>query len=559
MRRISISRLTACLCLTVLLSLGWHPQNDIRAQTDEYCYHLHRDVSTPLNDLRNQVYIRMDGQNTGFTGGLYPGGSNVRPSAHEAAGVEIAGQVMPLNANGIPDPNGRIVMIGIGMSNAYQEFGAFLTMVESDPTINPALTIVNGAIPSQTAEYWIDPNADAWVAVNQRLAANGVTPQQVQIAWVKNTRTGSSAFPANAQLLQSDFKAIARNLKINYPNIKIAYFSSRTHSYIYWSGLSPEPDAFETGFSVKWLIESQINGDPELNYDPANGPVVAPYLSWSAYLWANGPNPRSDGLVWLQEDLLVDCTHPSPNGELKVAQLLMNFFKNDTTTGWFRMDTASLDVTINQAPDQADPTKASTIAYQAIFSKPVGDFTNGDVALSGTAGPTTAIVTGSGTTYTISVSGMAGDGMVIAAIPAGVAHDSHGNANRASTSTDDTVTFDATRPDVTIDQALSQADPTYLSPILFQAVFSEPVSDFTGADVRLAGTAGATNATVTGSGAIYTISVSGMANDGTVIATIPAGIAHDAAGNASTASTSSDNTVLYRLPYRLFLPLVVQH
>ena len=44
------------------------------------------------------------------------------------------------------------------------------------------------------------------------------------------------------------------------------------------------------------------------------------------------------------------------------------------------------------------------------------------MTLSGTAGATTAIVTGSGTTYNVAVSGMTGSGTVIATIAAGVAH-----------------------------------------------------------------------------------------------------------------------------------------
>src|SRR5207247_2156889 len=41
------------------------------------------------------------------------------------------------------------------------------------------------------------------------------------------------------------------------------------------------------------------------------------------------------------------------------------------------------------------------------------------------------------------------------------------------------------------------------------------------------------------------VSVSGMTGPGTVIATVGAGVAHDAAANANTASTSTDNTVTY--------------
>src|SRR5210317_2038953 len=43
-------------------------------------------------------------------GGLYPGGSNVRPAPHDAAGRRIARDIVPLDADGKPDPiNGKIV------------------------------------------------------------------------------------------------------------------------------------------------------------------------------------------------------------------------------------------------------------------------------------------------------------------------------------------------------------------------------------------------------------------------------------------------------------------
>jgi len=163
-----------------------------------------------------------------------------------------------------------------------------------------------------------------------------LTPEQVQLAWIKHTRIGYGDFPDMALALQSDLEAIVRNLKTNYPNIKMAYLSSRTRSFTYWRGLSPEPTAFETGLAVRWLIQKQINGDPELNYDPNLGEVRAPYLAWSAYLWADGLNPRSDGLIWSQEDMTFDCTHPSLSGQQKVANMLLDFFKNDTTSmPWF--------------------------------------------------------------------------------------------------------------------------------------------------------------------------------------------------------------------------------
>ncbi len=410
------------------------------------------------------------------------------------------------------------------------------------------------------------------------------------------------------------------------------------------------------------------------------------------------------------------------------------------------IDTAAPTAAINQADNQADPTASSPINFTVVFSESVSNFTTGDVTLSGTAGATTATVTGEGTTYNIAVSGMTQSGTVIATIAAGVATDAAGNANTASTSTDNMVTYnapmspvftnstppngtvgtpytftftasgtppptfsvtsntpppgltlaangtlsgtpttagnftftvtasngvapaatqtvtikitgapvaandayttnedtalnvaapgvlandtdaadnqltavkvsdpahgtvtlnsngsftytpaanfngtdsftykanngtfdsntanvninvtaiptptptpspsptpvpDTTAPTVTINQAADQSDPTGSSPINFTVVFSESVTNFATGDVTLSGTAGATTATVTGSGTTYNVAVTGMVRSGTVIATINAGVATDAAGNANTASTSTDNTVTYNVP-----------
>lgn len=322
--------MAACLLLLALVTPV------AAAAQEETCSMPFEPVSTPLNDLAGEEYLRMDGTPTGAFGGLYPQGSNSRPPAHEAAGQRIARQVVPLNAAGNPDPQqGRIVMISIGMSNTAMEFLTFIEFTQVDSQVNPKLSLVNGAQPGQTSEAWVDPQAPTWLEVDNRLQQAGLTPAQVQVAWLKQTQTGYGLFPDKPRALQSELKAIVRNLHIRYPNIRLVYLSSRTRSYTYWIGLSPEPSAFESGFAVKWLIQDQIEGDPELNYDPSKGTVVAPYLSWGPYLWADGLNPRSDGLIWAPEDMVQDCTHPSDQGRAKIAQLLMNFFKSDSTTTWF--------------------------------------------------------------------------------------------------------------------------------------------------------------------------------------------------------------------------------
>ena len=212
------------------------------------------------------------------------------------------------------------------------------------------------------------------------------------------------------------------------------------------------------------------------------------------------------------------------------------------------VDNTPPTVTIDQAVGQADPTSGPAIDFTVVFSESVSGFTNSDVTLSGTAGATAAAVSGSGASYTVTVSGMTVSGTVIATIPAGVATDAALNPSTASTSADNQVQWnkpvgDVTPPSVTINQAAGQADPTNGTTISFDVVFSEAVAGFTGTDVIVGGTAGASGAAVSGSGASYTVTVSGMSQSGTVTASIPAGAAADAALNSSAASSSTDSSV----------------
>lgn len=209
------------------------------------------------------------------------------------------------------------------------------------------------------------------------------------------------------------------------------------------------------------------------------------------------------------------------------------------------VDQTQPTVTINQAAGQADPTNASPINFTVVFSESVTGFTGTDVSFAGSSlSGLSAAVSGGPSTYTVAVTGMTGSGDVVASIPAGVATDGAGNGNTASTSTDNTVAFDATALGVTINQASGQADPTNTSPVNFTVVFTKSVTGFTAGDVTLAGTATTSTPTVTGGGATYNVAVP-VTTDGTVIATIGADVATDGAGNQNVASSSTDNEITY--------------
>ena len=293
----------------------------------------------PLNDLGMDSHL-------GSQGGLYPNGGNQIPAAHAQAGLDIAQTIQPLNNVGqLDEMNGRIVLLSIGMSNTSQEFQAFMSLAQSDPLLADSVEVVNGAQGGKSAEFVSNPDDEFWTVLDQRLTTSGVTPQQVQVIWLKEARSSvdpNEVFPTDAEILQDQLRDIVQIAKTRFPNLKIAYLSSRIYAGYASTELSPEPEAYQSGFAVKWLIEAQIDGDPELNYDPMQGSVLAPWLAWGPYLWADGTIPRSDGLIWLCSDFVDDGTHPSGSGAAKVAGMLQTFFRAEVTAVPWYIDVSQL-------------------------------------------------------------------------------------------------------------------------------------------------------------------------------------------------------------------------
>jgi large repetitive protein len=212
------------------------------------------------------------------------------------------------------------------------------------------------------------------------------------------------------------------------------------------------------------------------------------------------------------------------------------------------VDNTAPTVTINQAASQADPTNDSSVAFTVVFSEVVTGFAATDVTVGGTATHGTAVLSGTGPTYTITVP-VSTDGTVTASIPAAVATDIAGNSSTASTSTDNAVTRDATAPTVTAFACTPAGTPTSSTGFSCSATFSEAVIGFssTTSDVAVGGTSTTwTKGASAGSGAgPYTFTVTGgaPASDGTLTVQIAAAAASDAAGNASTASSTLTWTV----------------
>ncbi|HEV2177001.1 MAG TPA: choice-of-anchor D domain-containing protein [Terriglobia bacterium] len=289
----------------------------------------------PVTDLGTGTYL-------GTEGGLYCNGSNVRPAAHDAAGVALAQAIQPLDANGNPDPlNGKEALVALGISTAHKEFNTFANYFTADPLKNPKLVVVNGAQGGESLKLISEPTSPYWTTIlNYFLPNAGVTNLQVVAVWIEDIDPNpTGTFPADITTIQTEYETLAQTVHTNFPNATLAYYSSRIYAG-YSNGIAPsdpEPYAYESAFAVRGAIEDQLNGDPNLNYDPTLGAVKAPWMAWGPYDWSNGMLGRLDGLVYTCQDFEYDGYHPAdPSGQTKVTDLLLNFFKtDDTTTPWF--------------------------------------------------------------------------------------------------------------------------------------------------------------------------------------------------------------------------------
>ena len=328
-----------------------------------------------------------------FQGGLYENSSDTVPSDHDAAGKAAAAAIQPLDQNGNPSITGAVVFLGIGMSNATQEFSAFQAAAATNSAVNhTSLAIEDGASGAATACYWtvaqgqtgaacpaamgvlLDNQYDrvrdtvlatATKAPSAPAGCGGppnltpcLTEKQVQVLWIKNAnprpgianeRTLCDATVSGcvndsgteAILYESQLGQIIRAAKLRYPNLKQVFLSTRIYAGYATQGLSPEPYAYEYGYSAKWLIEAQVLQERTGTVNAVAGNMSytsgsAAWTAWGTYLWANGTIANSNGTTWLTSDFQSDGTHPDAQGATKVVNLLMSFYTTSPYTPWFR-------------------------------------------------------------------------------------------------------------------------------------------------------------------------------------------------------------------------------
>jgi hypothetical protein len=322
-----------------------------------------------------------------FPGGLYENSSDTVPADHDADGKAAAALIQPLDTNGNPSATGKVILISFGMSNAAIEFGSFVSIAEASRQVNQTtLYISNSALSDQDACYWFPatgpPSCNSTVEneydrIAANMSASGVSAAQVQIAWIDSANGRDHSENRGCQPLgtlclslcdpstvgcvnnenttnalneEEEFGETMRAAKTRFPNLKLLFFSSRVYGgYASASDADPEPFAYETGYGIKWLIQAQINQISTGTVDPVGGDLSygsAPWIAWGPYFWADGPNPRSDGLVWCNGQSGSPCKgevdfgpgglHLNTTGGNKAGNLLLNYFLTSPyTQAWF--------------------------------------------------------------------------------------------------------------------------------------------------------------------------------------------------------------------------------
>ncbi|MEA2570339.1 MAG: endonuclease mitochondrial [Acidobacteriota bacterium] len=193
---------------------------------------------------------------------------------------------------------------------------------------------------------------------------------------------------------------------------------------------------------------------------------------------------------------------------------------NFTTGQVYTVDkTAPLVSSITRV--NADPTGLSSVDFTVTFDSAVTGVDTSDFSLTSTGLTSLSItgITGSGTTYTVSVNtGSGASGTIRLDVNNGASiSDAAGNALGAGFTSGQTYTVDRNAPTVT-SVVRGNSNPSRQANVDYTVTFSAAVTGVDSADFTLTttGVTGASVSNVTGSGTTYTVTVATGTGDGTI-------------------------------------------
>lgn len=238
------------------------------------------------------------GQNCSNTSvGLQPS-TYQRSAAHLNKGLAIAAGIRPID--------GKIGLVGIGMSNAkiYNK-GLAQYFLRPSPVRNPALIFVSIAEDGHTAKEWSQVDHPVWERGFSFITKAKLRPDQIQAAHIYMT----NALPhENGEMNSAHLEAIVLNTKHHFPNLKVVYLSP-----IGYTGYAEPKKQLRVPVAM-------VHRDSLLMAEMVEQDVAWPPGVWVDFLdiWADGinPNPRTAN-VYMPNGISYQCVdvsdgvHPS--------------------------------------------------------------------------------------------------------------------------------------------------------------------------------------------------------------------------------------------------------
>lgn len=292
----------------------------------------------PIYDLGVSPY-------RGYTGGLYPLGSNRIPASHFAAGMHQGSQLQPLNGDGEPAADGLVGCMSLGYSTAAMttQYVRFIHQIKQEW---PELLIANAAQAGKDLNAMTAADHAYWQQSISMILEQGLTPEQVQIIWLSTSDATvyDLPFPEQPRVQLDKYQTCLKLIREYFPNVRIVFVSDRAYGgYISEKSAFPlrEPAAWYTSWSVKWLIEAQINQEPGFGMDDL------PFIDWGPTLWTDGSTGDSFGYTWSYYDAGKGGIHPSAKGRAKEATRLYLYLRNHPYLSQHFGEVTSRDTTAN--------------------------------------------------------------------------------------------------------------------------------------------------------------------------------------------------------------------
>lgn len=316
----------------------------------------------PLMTEADKIYTDNDGKI--YNLGLYDG-TNAMPEAHRKAGEEIARTIVPLNAKGQPDPNGKIKIAAIGHSVPARIFRSFeetvLAELQQEGIVNPKVELVSCCRGGTTGWEW----AETITGVKKECVCTADLQVLItEFTWVgaHGSKRDKTIDEMKDKTLQ-DLIDIATTAVQCAPNLKMIVLNS--DPYMGWASTHEPSHAYEEAFIFRRAIMEQINGNPDFSFK--EGSFKIPYLTWGAYLW----NPDDPFKLYAS-----DSVHLSPEGgDVNAHRTAQALLENPVTSIWFSNSghTASVQFLAPKASVQRLTARLNdgVIYLNSTFSNPI--------------------------------------------------------------------------------------------------------------------------------------------------------------------------------------------